>query len=204
MRRALWRIGRLEGRSCPTPPPDAWKRRSSQPPLPSANLILKLKGGAQAPLANPLACGNAPTEALFTPYTGLAAALSSTAFTTAGCPAPLPFSLTQSTGDSSPDAGAYTSYTFNLSRGEGQQYLLAAEHGAAGGAARRDPLGAPLRRSAGRAGHLPREQPDRHGHRERRLGPGTLCLLRAGLPHRPLRRRSVRPVDRGAGKGRSV
>ncbi len=103
---------------------------ADNPQLPFSALTLKLRGGAQAPLANPLACGNAPTEALFTPYTGLAeaytgltAASSSTPFTTSGCPAPLPFSLTQSTGDSSPDAGAYTSYTFNLNRAEGQQYI---------------------------------------------------------------------------------
>ncbi len=60
---------------------------------------------------------------MFTPYTGGAEALSSTPFTTTGCPQPLPFSLTQSTQDSSPDAGAYTSYTFNLARADGQQYL---------------------------------------------------------------------------------
>jgi hypothetical protein len=96
---------------------------SENPQLPFSSLALKLKGGAQAPLANPLPCGSASVDALFTPYTGTPAALSSTSFATGGCPAPLPFALAQSTSGSSPSAGAYTSYTFNLSREDGQQYL---------------------------------------------------------------------------------
>jgi hypothetical protein len=100
---------------------------AESPQLPFSDLILKLDGGAQAPLANPLACGSIPAEALFTPYTGTPAALSSTPFVTAGCPAPLPFSLAQGTGISSPDAGAHTSYTLNLSREDGQQYLAQAK-----------------------------------------------------------------------------
>jgi hypothetical protein len=96
---------------------------AENPQLPFSDLILRLNGGAQAPLANPLACGSTPVEALFTPYTGTPATLGSTPFLTAGCPSPLPFSLTQNTLHSSPDAGAYTSYTFDLSREDGQQYL---------------------------------------------------------------------------------
>ena len=61
----------------------------------------------------------ATTDFAFTPYTGGAAALSSTPFHTTGCPPSLPFTLGQSTADSSPNAGAYTSYTFNLSRRTG-------------------------------------------------------------------------------------
>lgn len=96
---------------------------TENPQLPFSSLTLKLRGGAQAPLANPLPCGSAPVDALFTPYTGTPAASSSTPFVTAGCPAPLPFALAQSTSDSSANAGAYTSYTFNLTREDGQQYL---------------------------------------------------------------------------------
>jgi hypothetical protein len=93
------------------------------PPLPFSELRLTLKGGPQAPVANPLLCGNAPIDAHFTPYTGGAAALSSTPFTTTGCPSPLPFSLSQSTQSSSSTAAAFTSYTFNLTRKDGQQYV---------------------------------------------------------------------------------
>ncbi len=42
---------------------------------------------------------------------------------TTGCPSPVPFVLSQSTQNSSVNAGAYTSYTFNLGRADGQQYL---------------------------------------------------------------------------------
>jgi hypothetical protein len=93
------------------------------PQLPFSDLILKLKSGEQAPLANPLVCGIEHVETLFTPYTGGAPFLSSTPFVTSGCPSPIPFSLSQSTQNSSPNAGAYTSYTFNLGRADGQQYL---------------------------------------------------------------------------------
>jgi hypothetical protein len=65
------------------------------------------------------------TEWTFTPYTGLAAFTSSSLFATTGCPSPLPFSLSQSTVDQPSTAGAFgnTSYTFNLARADGQQYL---------------------------------------------------------------------------------
>lgn len=93
------------------------------PPLPFSQLILNLNGGPRSPLANPLACGSAQVEALFTPYTGTPAALSATPFTTTGCPSPLPFSLGQSTQNTVAKGGSYTSYTFNLRRADGQQYL---------------------------------------------------------------------------------
>ena len=93
------------------------------PPLPFSDLTLKLDEGARAPVANPLVCGSSQVEALFTPYTGGAAALSATPFATVGCPSPLPFSLKQSTQNSSASAHAYTSYTFNLARENRQQYL---------------------------------------------------------------------------------
>jgi hypothetical protein len=97
---------------------------ANNPQLPFSELRLTLNGGARAPLANPLACGNAPVESLFTPYTGGPAALSSTPFMTTGCPSPLPFALTQSTQSANTTAGAYNSpYTFNLARADGQQYL---------------------------------------------------------------------------------
>jgi hypothetical protein len=95
----------------------------NNPPLPFSDFIMKIKGGPRSPLANPLSCGAAQVESLFTPYTGLAAAVTSTPFTTTGCASPIPFSLTQSNQTSSPNAGAHTAYTFNLARADGQQYL---------------------------------------------------------------------------------
>jgi hypothetical protein len=91
------------------------------PQQPFSNFILKLKSGPQAPLANPL-CGAGQLDSLFTPYTGYAAALSSTPFAVAAaCPAP--FTLSQSTQTSTPSAGSHTAYTFNLARADGHQYL---------------------------------------------------------------------------------
>jgi hypothetical protein len=96
---------------------------ADNPQLPFSELRLTLNGGAHAPLANPLVCGAATADSVFTPYTGGAAAITSTPFATTGCPVALPFALGQSTAHSSPSAGAYTSYTFNLARADGQQYL---------------------------------------------------------------------------------
>jgi hypothetical protein len=95
----------------------------NNPQLTFSELVLSLNGGPRAPLANPLVCGNTSVDSLFTPYTGGAAALSSSPFTTSGCPNLLPFALGQSTQSANATAGAYSSYTFNLSRADGQQYL---------------------------------------------------------------------------------
>jgi hypothetical protein len=95
----------------------------NNPQLTFSELILSLNGGPRAPLANPLVCGNASVDSLFTPYTGGAAALSSSPFTTSGCPNPLSFVLGQSTKSANATAGAYSPYTFNLTRADGQQYL---------------------------------------------------------------------------------
>ncbi len=94
------------------------------PPLPFSELILSLRGGPRAPLANPLACkAGAQVQALFTPYTGTPPVLSTSPFLTTGCPSPLPFSLGQNTQSSSPVAGASTSYALTLRRADGQQHL---------------------------------------------------------------------------------
>jgi hypothetical protein len=115
---------RLQGAVNPNPSTGRLEAAfTNDPQLPFSDLLLTLKGGAQAPLANSLGCEAGHVEALFTPYTGLAAVLSATPFATTGCPSPLPFSLTQSTQNASANAGAYTSYTFNLGRADGQQYL---------------------------------------------------------------------------------
>jgi hypothetical protein len=98
---------------------------ANNPQLPFSELRLTLNGGEHAPLANPLTCGAASTAFAFTPYTGGAAATGASAFLTTGCASPVPFSLSQSTAGSPANAGAFgaTSYTFNLARADGQQYL---------------------------------------------------------------------------------
>jgi hypothetical protein len=100
------------------------------PRPPFSNLKLTFKGGATAPLANPLACGPAKTETSLTPYSGNAPATPFYAFTVdangkgGACVSPLPFQLTQSTPPQTPaTAGAYSPFTLNLGRADGQQYL---------------------------------------------------------------------------------
>ena len=99
------------------------------PQLPFSSLSLTTTGGPHAPLANPLVCGGAETAFLFTPWTGAGAAEGSTPFITDGdgkggaCPSPLPFALGQSTQTSTTAAGAFTSFSFNLVRPEGEQYV---------------------------------------------------------------------------------
>lgn len=93
------------------------------PQLPFSDLTLTLNSGPRAPLANPLTCSTLATDFTFTPWTLLAAFSSSTPFATSGCPSGTPFSLSQGATNSTTKAGAYTDYTFNLARGDGNQYL---------------------------------------------------------------------------------
>ncbi len=93
------------------------------PQLPFSSLSLKLNGGARAPLANAVSCAAATTGFTFTPWTGEAAFSGTSAFETTGCPSAIPFSPTQTTADSTNKAGAYTDYTFTLSRDDSQQDL---------------------------------------------------------------------------------
>jgi hypothetical protein len=96
---------------------------TGNPQLPFSSLALTFDEGALAPLANPLSCRAGAVDGDFTPYTGGAAALSSSPFAAGGCASPLPFSVSQSTSESSTAAGAYTSYSYTLARPEGRQYL---------------------------------------------------------------------------------
>ncbi len=101
------------------------------PEQPFSDAILKFTGGELAPIANPLTCGAASSAASFTPYTGQPAfAPSISPFTVdsngsgGACSSPLPFALSQSAVNQSPGyAGAKTSFTLNIGRSEGQQYL---------------------------------------------------------------------------------
>jgi hypothetical protein len=99
----------------------------NNPEQPFSNVKLAFKGGALAPIANPLVCGTATTNASFAPYTGTAAVSLMPTFMVdsngGACASPLPFSLSQSTVAQPTTGGAPTSFTFNLGRADGQQYL---------------------------------------------------------------------------------
>jgi hypothetical protein len=95
------------------------------PEQPFTSAALHFGRGALTPIANPLSCGQAITTGSFVPYTtpegATKAALS--AFTPTGCPNPIPFALSQSTTNQTANAGGNTSYTFSLTRPDGNQYL---------------------------------------------------------------------------------
>ncbi len=126
---------RLQGKIEPDPTTGQLTTTFEETPqTPFSALRLAFKGGPFAPLANPLSCGPASASASLTPWSStsenpLTSNLTSTPFTVdsnnagGACASPLPFALSQSTQNQSSVAGALTSFTFNLNRGEGQQYL---------------------------------------------------------------------------------
>jgi hypothetical protein len=96
---------------------------SENPEQPFTNIVLSFKGGALAPIANPLSCAAGAAEGSFLPYTEIGAKTIATPFSATGCPSTIPFSLSQSTANQTANAGGNTSYTFNLTRPAGNQYL---------------------------------------------------------------------------------
>lgn len=122
---------RLEGTVTPNPTTgQVTATFVKNPEQPFSNVTLKFNGGALAPIANPLVCGTATATTSLTPYTGTAAQSPGGGFVVDGngkggaCASPLPFLLSQSTVNQPPgNAGAKTSYTLNLERANGQQYL---------------------------------------------------------------------------------
>jgi hypothetical protein len=102
----------------------------NNPEQPFSSVKIVFKEGALAPMANPLTCGTATTNSSFVPYTTESATVSlMPAFPVdsngsgGACASPLPFSLSQGTVSQPTTGGAPTSFTFNLARADGQQYL---------------------------------------------------------------------------------
>jgi len=99
------------------------------PQAPFSELKLRFEGGSKAALATPAHCGTDTADAVFTPwsspYTPEVAASGSFQINegTAGtaCPGSLPFTPTFTAGSSNSRAGAFTSFTTLLTRGDGQQ-----------------------------------------------------------------------------------
>lgn len=95
------------------------------PPLPFSEFALKLQAGEHTPLANPLVCG--ATTGAFVPYSAPTTSVtSSSPFDVSlgghACPA-APFEVAQSTAATPSTGGAHTSFTFDLTRPEGKQYI---------------------------------------------------------------------------------
>ncbi len=120
----------------------------------SANFDPEFQRRPRAPLANPLLCAPTPLSSLisYTGQPGTATPLSSpfTAGTGSVCATSAPFALTQSATPANTTAGAYSPYTFNLTRTDGQQYLSQVTTTLPAGLLGDDPVGRALRRTTGR------------------------------------------------------
>ncbi len=94
------------------------------PEQPFTSIALKFKGGALAPIANPISCAPGTASGSFIPFSepGTTKTLTA-AFAATGCASPVAFAPTQSTSNQSGAAGAATSFTFNLERPAGQQFV---------------------------------------------------------------------------------
>jgi len=102
------------------------------PQVPFEELKLKLFGGPRASVTTPPLCGSYPTDALFTPWSGtgqLSAPSTGEEFQItsgvggSGCPAGMPFAPSFVAGSGDRQAGAFTSFTLELSRPDGDQAL---------------------------------------------------------------------------------
>ncbi len=98
---------------------------AENPPLPFSELVLRFFSGARAALASPVSCGPATTTSDLTPYGApeIPDATPASSFSPTGCASPAPFSPNMSAGTTSRQAGSYSSFTLQLSRSDGQQYL---------------------------------------------------------------------------------
>jgi hypothetical protein len=94
------------------------------PEQPFSNLSIHFERGVLSPIANPLVCGTPTGSSSFEP-TSAPRTAKTAAFgvSVTGCASPLPLALGQSTADQTANAGANTSFTFNLARNDGNQYL---------------------------------------------------------------------------------
>jgi hypothetical protein len=96
---------------------------------PFSRLALKFNGGTLGPIANPLVCGTATSTVSLAPWSGNPASVFKPLFSVdsngkgAPCASPLPFALSQSSEDHPTTGAANTSFTLNLSRSDGNQYL---------------------------------------------------------------------------------
>ncbi len=105
------------------------------PQAPFSELKIHLNGGPRAPIDNPAVCGAAVTTADFTPWSapgitpqglsvaGTSDATPSSFFGVEGCASPPGLRPGFSAGTVSPQAGAFSAFTLNLSRQDREQFV---------------------------------------------------------------------------------
>ena len=121
---------RLEGTVHPNPATGQLAATFPDQPQGSFRSIkLAFNGGLFATLANPIDCGVAATRSNFIPYSGNAAVPLVEEFAVdsngsgGACPAAPPFAPVQSTSSEPGHGAAPNTFTLNLQRPEGQQYI---------------------------------------------------------------------------------
>lgn len=99
----------------------------NNPQLPFSKLRLVFKSGPRAPLATPLTCGPAATNAALTPWGIDNASVSGSAFDVSadgnGAPCSNPFAPGVEAGVNNTKAGADSNFALTISRPDGHQYL---------------------------------------------------------------------------------
>ncbi len=98
---------------------------NENPEQPFSKVTLHFNRNVLTSVANPLICGTPNGSTSFTPVATEEVPAVAAAFGVpiTGCAASLPFSLSQSTEYENATASAHDSYTFNLARANGEQYL---------------------------------------------------------------------------------
>jgi hypothetical protein len=126
---------RLKGKVTPDPTTGQLTTTfADTPQVPFEDFTLNLNGGPGATLANPLTCGAATTTSTIVPYSRAVSeypgepASPSSSFTVdadgagGACP-PIPFNLGFSAGSSNMAAGAFSPFSLDITRADGQQFL---------------------------------------------------------------------------------
>lgn len=110
-------------------------RTLGTPQAPFSELKIHLNGGPRAPLANPAVCGPAVTTTDFTPWStpgitpeglsmsGTPDAKPSSFFEVGGCVNPPGFAPSFTAGTINTQAGAFSTFTVNIGRGDREQYV---------------------------------------------------------------------------------
>lgn len=92
------------------------------PQLPFSDLELQFKDGPNTVLASPLTCGSHGGVVNYDPWSGTPTVGASTALAVGGCDG-FPFNPSIGAQAGTPNAGAYTPFSFTLSRPDGDQTL---------------------------------------------------------------------------------
>lgn len=97
---------------------------NENPEQPFTSIALHFDRNALTSVANPLICGASEVSSNFTPTASVLGAKSDPfPVSVTGCASTLPFSLSQSSENETSNGGGHTSWTYSITRPEGNQYL---------------------------------------------------------------------------------